>query len=86
MLLQDVQQFLRSVVDVEKVLHIADHAQQLMRDAVFSADPQSATGKFLSELLSWQNTLQQFVLRTETQYPLYADLLSSFLAGVAQVS
>lgn len=86
MLLQDVQQFLKSVLDVEKVLRCV-HMSQTRLDALCgeTASAESAAVKFLNELKSWQNTLQQFITKTAEQYPLYKDLLSTFLPGVAQV-
>ena len=86
MLLQDVRQFLKGVLDAEKVLCRVKVAQMHMDD-LCSEESDGAVNptKFVKELKSWQTTLQHFVVKMEFEYPLYRDLLSQFLAGISQV-
>ena len=86
MLLQDVRQFLKGVLDSEKVLYRVKVAQIHMDD-LCSEESDGAVNptKFVKELKSWQTTLQHFVVKMESEYPLYRDLLSQFLAGISQV-
>ena len=86
MLLQDVRQFLKGVLDAEKVLYRIKVAQMHMDD-LCSEESGGAVNpiKFVKELKSWQTTLQHFIVKMESEYPLYRDLLSQFLAGISQV-
>ena len=86
MLLQDVKQFLKGVLRVEKVLQFVKVSETHMKGVRRDVNDASVNPtKFLRELKSWQTTLQQFVIKMESQYPLYKDLLSQFLAGVSEV-
>ena len=77
---------MKGVLDAEKVLHRVKVAQNHMDDLCSEGNDGAVNpAKFVKELKSWQSTLQHFVMKMESQYPLYRDLLSQFLAGISQV-
>ena len=66
------------------VASLSSTAKSLTSSEAGAAAP--SVGKVLSEVKTWISTLQMFVGRIQTNYPLYQDVTLPFVAGVSQVS